>query len=77
METKKKKQNFMQLQWLMLLVIMLGRGCLAKITLKLTLLHSEQPKLYRVLAILSAVGLKSLDDINHMYIKLSNFYFFY
>ena len=69
METK-KKQNFMQLHWLMLLVIMLGRGCLAKITLKLTLL------LYRVLAILSAVGLKSLDDINHMYIKLSNFYFF-
>ena len=31
---------------------------LVKSVLKLTLLHSEQPKLYGVLAVLSAIGLK-------------------
>ena len=30
----------------------------------LTLLHSEQPKLHRVLAVLSAIGLRTLDAIN-------------
>ena len=31
---------------------------------KLTLLHSEQPKLYGVLAILSAIGLRTVDQLS-------------
>ena len=30
----------------------------------LTLLHSERPKLHRVLAILSAIGLKALEELS-------------
>ena len=49
----------------------LGRGNVPDIVLylgtvgSLTLLHSERPKLHRVLAVLSAVGLNKFDCTNN------------
>ena len=38
-------------------------------TVRLTLLHSEQPKLYRVLAVLSAKWVKDFDGIYFFSLK--------
>ena len=39
------------------------------ILISITLLHSEGPKLYRVLALLSAIGLKVLKNTQYPYCK--------
>ena len=39
--------------------------------LHLTLLHSEQPKLYGVLAVLSAIGLNSVNIIRRLHYGFS------
>ena len=38
--------------------------CLTDCFIKLTLLHSEGPKLHRVLAVLCAIGLRGISDDN-------------
>ena len=38
--------------------------------ISLTILHSEGPKLYRVLAVLSAVGLKSISRIENLILQV-------
>ena len=42
----------------------LGMNTVRRIGLTLTLLHSEWPKLYGVLAVLSAIGLRCMDILS-------------